>query len=414
MRRATIRNEGRPTTHRRLRTRDRGAVLFTALVVILLVSAFVGGLVLSTNESTQDQRTHEDGRRAFQAAEAGLARSLAEINSGFDADGDGLGTIAGAQGRGTYAVTSVPTANGFDLVSLATTPLARQTIRQSVSLLPGPFRGAFLSGSSSSFSGVTIDSYDSSLGSYASQITGFDPNLGRDVARSNGDVGSLGDLYIEGSTGILGDVRPGLGGSVTFGAGSWYVSGDIMPFGDPPALDPYVYAPTIASSGNLIVGGQQTVTVTTGTYRYGRVQLTGQAKLVFDGDIVIYVDGDFDVGGGAEVRILLGSSLTIHQGDGLVNVAGNGIVNETSDPLSLSWYSASTQTIKLSGTSAFHGNLYAPYADIVVTGGVEGYGALVGDTIDAGGSSVWHYDEALMYLQPFQTPTYVPLLYSLP
>jgi hypothetical protein len=119
---------------------------------------------------------------------------------------------------------------------------------------------------------------------------------------------------------------------------------------------------------------------------------------------VIYLDGNFDLSGSAEVNVMPNSDVQFYQGTGTVSLTGNGFVNQTNDPSALRWYSSSNLLLKFAGTADFMGVIYAPDAAIDVSGIFQGYGAAVGKTVVAGGSSVWHYDEALRTLLPWVVP----------
>lgn len=403
-------------THGRSRSgRERGAVLLAAIVVVTIVAAFIGSFVVVTSNGQRDQTLQEQKLRAFYAAEAGLTAALAEINTGLDPGGDGLGTVGGSLGSETFQATATPNATGYDVASTGVARGARRTIQQVVELGPGPFSGAFLSVDAMTLSGVTIDSYDSTQGTYGSQVVGFDPNIGREYARKSGDVGGFGSISIFGSTGILGDVRPGPGASVSYGSGSWYVSGDEVPFADPSDLPSISYDPPALEPVEVDLKGNQTATYTEGTYRFSEVELSGQSVLTFAGDVTVYLDEELEIEGGATLAIAPGAKVTILQGGGSVSISGNGIVNQTQDSLSLAWRSASTESFTMSGTASFHGTIYAPDAPVTITGVVEGYGSVVGATLNAGGATVWHYDEALRTVQPLDTPPeYTSILWRAP
>jgi hypothetical protein len=52
-------------------------------------------------------------------------------------------------------------------------------------------------------------------------------------------------------------------------------------------------------------------------------------------------------------------------------------------------------TLSIAGGSGAALTIYAPYADVNVTGSGAVYGSIIGNTIQAQGGAQFHYDEAL-------------------
>jgi len=90
-----------------------------------------------------------------------------------------------------------------------------------------------------------------------------------------------------------------------------------------------------------------------------------------------------------------GSSLTLYVG-GSINISGNGIVNQTLSPRALTIYGTATcSAANYSGNSVLYGSLFAPKANIAISGGSGLYGSVVGKSVTISGGSVVHYDESL-------------------
>ncbi len=56
---------------------------------------------------------------------------------------------------------------------------------------------------------------------------------------------------------------------------------------------------------------------------------------------------------------------------------------------------ATTTAVKIHGTAAFYGAVYAPTADIAIVGTSDNYGAFVGKSVTTTGNAVVHYDACL-------------------
>ena len=55
--------------------------------------------------------------------------------------------------------------------------------------------------------------------------------------------------------------------------------------------------------------------------------------------------------------------------------------------------------MQLTGQADFYGSIYAPNATVLMAGGADYYGALVGRVIDFGGNFYFHLDESLPLAQ---------------
>lgn len=117
-------------------------------------------------------------------------------------------------------------------------------------------------------------------------------------------------------------------------------------------------------------------------------------NIIVDGDISIWVDGDFSQTGGTSTKTP-GSSLRIHHGTGILKLAGNGITNTDALPKDLIIDSSTTGAITINGGSNFFGALYAPASALKIGGKAETVGAIVGGTVRLVGGAVLHYDESL-------------------
>ncbi len=117
------------------------------------------------------------------------------------------------------------------------------------------------------------------------------------------------------------------------------------------------------------ITGNVTLIVTTD------VTIKGTFELAADATLVLYIAGDMDVG-------------------------GTGIANMDGLPENFQIFGSSTtsQTIKLHGSGAVQGVIYAPYASVELKGGGtsgEMMGSVVANDVFINGTYDFHYDEAL-------------------
>lgn len=135
--------------------------------------------------------------------------------------------------------------------------------------------------------------------------------------------------------------------------------------------------------------------------------------------VVLFVDGDVDVGGGGDGLVVeSGSTLTLVAGGrvdlrGSVDIRGQGVVTpqEGSDGTvslvpTLGLYSTAVQGnlqgnqagVRLRGNTDMYATVYAPHADVSVGGSGNLFGSVRGKTAEFFGAGGMHYDEALRHV----------------
>lgn len=135
----------------------------------------------------------------------------------------------------------------------------------------------------------------------------------------------------------------------------------------------------------------------------------GQGELhISGGDVVIFVDGDFNLGGSNEIKIDDDSSLTVittgtFDLGGSVDVANGSTLNTNGNPR-FSLYSNYDQSqanknskagVRIGANDDMTSVVYAPKSDVDITGSGELFGSVRGRTVDVTGNGGMHYDEAL-------------------
>jgi choice-of-anchor A domain-containing protein len=120
------------------------------------------------------------------------------------------------------------------------------------------------------------------------------------------------------------------------------------------------------------MGGSNVFHMSAGTY-------IGSAELVVDsGPIIINV---------------MGAGLAA--GAYAVDFSGNSLTNLTFNPLNFQILYAGTNPIRLTGGSATAATVYAPNADVTLTGGGDFFGSIIGRSVNVNGGSQIHYDRNL-------------------
>jgi hypothetical protein len=139
-------------------------------------------------------------------------------------------------------------------------------------------------------------------------------------------------------------------------------------------------ASTVITLGNVTMNAGAIVHLNAGIYVINSLSQNGNAQIIVDsGPVVIQVAG---VGQTTPVTI---------NGNGLVNTTQSGGFK----PENLQISYAGTGTIKMNGGSGTSALIYAPNADVTISGGGDLYGALVAKTLSDTGGAAIHYDRRL-------------------
>jgi hypothetical protein len=239
--------------------------------------------------------------------------------------------------------------------------------------------------------GGLIDSWDSGLGTYASQAINGPDGGGNMYANENARIGCNGTIKFAGNAQVHGDAEVGPTGIFDLGGGLY---GDTTRLATPIVLDSIpatemsdAQAANEASTNMRLTGGavydpvtnaltssnaDDSMIFSSGTYYFSSVDLKGTMVIETGAQVFIYIDGEWD-----------GSS--------------GSLVNMDGVPSNLHIYSTGS-VFNITGGSAVSAAVYAPEALITITGGSEFYGSLLGREYDNGGGTNLHFDEALMRL----------------
>ncbi|MBN2283465.1 MAG: hypothetical protein JXO48_06205 [Deltaproteobacteria bacterium] len=143
----------------------------------------------------------------------------------------------------------------------------------------------------------------------------------------------------------------------------------------------------------------QVETLTAGNYITTDMYFTNNSSLTIEGDVTIYVVGNYD--GSQNSSLNIGnaanpdSSLTMYVG-GDMDFSNNTVYNYQNNPADYIIYGLSTcNNIQLTNNSSTYGAIYAPTADVYTGNNAEMYGSIVADSITVRQNALIHYDEDL-------------------
>jgi hypothetical protein len=232
---------------------------------------------------------------------------------------------------------------------------------------------------------ANTDSYDSRLGAY---------NVGGN-RHDHGDVSTDGTtsgiISVGSNSTVDGSAEIGPGGNVGTGieiGSHGQITGDQT---NEPAVwnMPLSQIPSgTINSGALTLSGNTVRTLGTGTYWFTSIRITGNGQLQVSGAVKIYVTGSIDIGGNGIATA--------------GNLPPNLFIYGTAANLSSPTVNVCT-SVSIHGNGNFYGAVYAPSANIAVSGNGAAFGSLTGNTVQINGNGGFHYDEALGNLGRFVT-----------
>ncbi len=370
---------------------EKGIVLVITLLEMTLL--FIIGTAFLSISSTETLIAINERKRvqAFQLAEAGAERAIAELDINGAYPGSG-----GPQnlGLGTYTTTVTTLAplpgvvNPMQITSTGFVPNGavplRATAQVQVQIQRGsPFQVALFGLDLVELGGTTVDSYDSTQGPYNPA-----------TATAKGHIHSNKNVRFESDNTVNGNVeavvsinKVGSGnvinGSESMGVASINVVTDVSYPActnatgiSPPAA--FIFDPLDC---DLTVLAGATVTFDQGTHSFHKITVESDASLAVTGPVEIYMTGNFSA-----------------QHRAMINASG-----PDPKPANLVIFSSASglDAIKFHGVvigdgGQFYGAIYALDAEIEFeAGGWDIFGSLVGWEVDLENDARFHYDLAL-------------------
>jgi hypothetical protein len=385
--------------------RRRGAALLY-VVILAVVLAGMSLALLGMNLSTTKARVETaNTQRSFYAAEAGISDAFYRVNAGRIPLPDvaptylGSGTSPLTLGTSSYwAVLTKLNSRSYSIDATGIDGRDQDRLELVMAEIPDGFfqYAAFGANGVLLESNAFVDSYDSSLGSYQSQVQG-----GNAFALEHGNVGSNSDIVMRSNTQIYGDAIPGPGHVVNDSAPGAFISGSTDPAKAPIPFPP-IAVPTITSSGTLV--GNSTVTLGPGNVHYDSVHMMGgstlrvvgpanfvvddllmrsNTNLVFDstaGPIQVYGTHNFVIDSNVTIQNVTASAVGV-----TLLLSGDNMSPRSHDQISIA-------------TNAdFIGAIYAPNESFRIASNFNIYGSIMCGYLDLASYGKIHYDQALQY-----------------
>ena len=142
--------------------------------------------------------------------------------------------------------------------------------------------------------------------------------------------------------------------------------------------------------------GPNVLSLPCGRYYLTKISHPGTLTIRAEGRTVLFIDGDVEIGGGANFEITGDSEIDIFIA-GSLSVQASASFGDPSFPSRVRTYVGGAGEISLSAASSFGGNLYAPNADVVFGASADVYGAIFANSVRFSGSAKIHFDTSVRY-----------------
>ena len=390
---------------------ERGGALAMIILSVAGLAALSAAMMTVGLSSAREQNAEALESQAEYVCQAGLSQSLYQMQRGLDAN---VGSLAQKQswGGGRFWVSAA--AAGPNLTRLTANGMengvgkSQELVVRSVPVNMWT-HALFGKDSINLDDSVRVDSYNSTLGTYASQVVGAGNSA---HALANGAVGSNGDIGVHPASWIWGNATPGPGHTVTLTGGS--VSGSTTAATEPVVFPP-INVPTYTNFGALTVNSATTIPTGDRTYTNLAVRsnkvltITGPANIVvsnltMNSNAQILID---DAAGPVTLTVIdnfvLQQNSTIRP---LSNNPANLRLNMLSDNVADPEVVVQLDTVTIASNSTIYGCVYAPEACIVLSSNFSLFGALMSRSLDLNSNCNFHFDEHLLAAMFNGTYTY--------
>ncbi len=414
-----------PSASRPANLRQRGAALLAALCFATVLAIALGSYLTVCYRSLAMSSRNIAGTHSVELAESGMEDALWALNNNTWTNWTINGTTAtrtiggftydnGTTGSVSITITNYDGTTGTRTVTVTGTTTLTDGTQVNRSLTSSSSQAALLTNAvagttgtvkfTAAGTGTVIDSYDSSVGSYASQTPGYSAVVASGATGTSSATVQLTNAQIKGyvatlSTGPSYSTSAKLVGPTT--PGTTKVDGNRI---STSPYQPVFDIKSITGAGTTLNNPATNSTTTIGTpgatsasiYYNSGLNLTGTTKIIVDGPVKLVVSGSFYIGlngGTPEIDITSNGSLEVFAG-GDIAIYGNGINNATQSPKKCVIYGTNTLTAPdMNTNTAFYGVIYTPNGDFKVWSNNAIYGAIVArNVVFSGTAPVVHYD----------------------
>jgi len=389
--------------HRMHRSADasrRGTVLVITVVLLGALMVITAAFIRLGVGLSHEHNSELDETRAFYLAEAGVSESAAAILSGKSGNVGSQAAPASYANGILWAAATDLGGGDYQIDSTALCDSGRVAVR---AVVHKDYHIDYTKGVSSDLplvvgSNFTMDSYDPTLGTYASQPKHKPPGKNDLIVDDKGSIASNSDITLASGDHIYGDATPGPGMAVNGLGGNTYVTGSTA-----PALRkigfPQVTPPALPSLGNKTVNKNDPIaqrTLTSGSYHFSSLTLQSQAAFTIQGPSTVVVDS---------LTTSAGCNFNIDATNGPVSVYFTGpttwvsnmsVTSTAPSAKSVSLFFSSNLPVNLQSNANLLGTIYAATATVAVSSNWHNFGAITAHQVAIASNVFLHFDESLL------------------
>lgn len=347
---------------------EGGFVLLLSLVIMVVISAIVGGLVVSLSTDMRSIAAQRDNVKAFWISEAGLADAVKQLKNGEINLSDGQSDLSSIQnvafGGGEYSVSLSKAGSEVTLISTGTVSEQSRTVRMIMSASEGRPRIFDFAIFGNNRDGGTLNIGNTNA---ATVVISGDVHYDRSDASDTVNVRN-GSQVIDGF--VYSDSVTG-GGVYTSAPGAASPAPNYHVFNHDYYDEVFAAAPHSSALSNLTLSGSASLNVS-GVVYYRNITIQNSASLTGSGTIVatqgFTIRNDASIG--PNIHILAGSNITIRdsaavQSGGSFYSRGNILLRDSAAVASTLMASyASGSTVTMQNNTVFTGVAYAENADL--------------------------------------------------
>jgi hypothetical protein len=402
----------------------RGSILVFSLIGSLVLFALVAPLLLRLSGHYRVTEKNFRTLAALNLAEAGVERTIWELNKGVVADwtGDilvrrlalsGIQTDDGAAVGEVDIVIFHPASDNPVVEATGRVPWAEglpvsRTLRV---VLRRGFRSHFDFGI---FGDEGVDLHGNAYtDSYNSVYGPYDPLAPGDLGDLGTNAGGPQDVYLVNNTTINGNCLSGFESQpnvVIVTENNAEITGTRTALEEPKPLPVYP-PPLLADRGSYDLAPNREDGLITESGKYSSFSLGPNSKVTVSGQVTLFVDGDFTMNSNSVLEIAPGSEVEIILGSGAFIQRSNTQINNLSrDPRALAILGTEDfHSMTFRSNSDFFGVVYVPEATIDFYANADFFGSIVANYLHLSSNAGIHYDESLGEWEKYgvQLTTYV-------
>ena len=376
-----------------------GSALVTAMVVTMVLGVVALTFMTVSARHEQESASTSGELTSFYAADAGLSAAYVELQNGGDGvlgDADHPVEFGGLR---YWTTADAVDAQVTSLVATGTDGNHQSQIEMLVKNDSSEITdfGIFGKKGVSLKSNSKIDSYNSALGTYASQLNGA-------YAHSNGNVGSNDSISVASNTKVYGYAQygPDVGDSISVAA-NVSISDGYGPAKTAVVLAPIV-VPSYANSGALTLKAKDNKTIGPGNVQYDTITTASNSSLTVKGPCNLVISSAATINSNSTWKLdASGGPIVIYAKKDFELKSNATVSTTTTDPTKLTLYlsgvhanaASASPKIDFSSNSTFYGTVYAPNLAVTISSNFELFGSLKASWLTIASNAKLHFDEKL-------------------